>query len=135
MQKKLRRLVVDNKTYLWRYTLGYKKELLGDPPLSLERHAVFVAYQFGMKSGPLYLFVNWGDPLPGKALYPDVFLNRDEINAEDTSLYVMPERAVKLIRSALKDGWQPEQSRKPFKRFVFLRPFAFVEFGPPSPVA
>lgn len=135
MRKKLRRLVVDHKTYLWRYTLGYKKELLGDPPLSLERHAVFVAYQFGMKSSPLYLFVNWGDPLPEKALYPDVFLNRDEINAEDASLYVMPERAVKLIRSALKSGWQPEQSQTPFKRFVFLRPFAFVEFGSPSPVA
>lgn len=133
MQKKLRCLVVGHKTYLWGYTIGYKKELLGKPPLSLPRHAVFVAYQSGMKSSPLYLYVNWGDPLPEKTLYPDVFLDVDEISAEDASLYVMPERAVKLINSALKSGWQPEQSRSPFKRFVFLRPYDLVELGPPSP--
>lgn len=134
MRKKLRRLVVGHKTYLWGYTIGYKQELLGNPPLSLARHAVFVAYQFGMKSSPLYLFVNWDDPFPEKALYPDVFLKIDEINAEDASLYVMPERAVKLIDAALKSGWQPEQSRTPFKRFVFLRPYDLVELGPPLPV-
>lgn len=132
MHKKLRRLMVDGKTYLWRYTLAYKKELLGDPPRSWERHALFTAYQLGMKSGPLHLFVNWGDPPSVSSA--DVVLNVDEINAADASLYVMPERAAKLIRLALKNGWQPEQSRRSFKRLVFLKPFSYVAFGPPSPV-
>lgn len=134
MHKKLRRLVVDGKTYLWRNSVGYKKEPLGDPPHSWSRHALFVAYQLGMKNSPLYLFVNWEDPPPGNVLDLDVVLDIREINADGASLYVMPERAAKLIRLALKNGWQPELSRKPFKRLVFSPPFAFVQLGPPSPM-
>jgi len=132
--QKLRQIVVDGKTYLWKYTLDYKKVLLGDPPRSWPRHALFTAYQLGMKQSPLYLFVNWGDPLPGHLSDADVFLDMSKINADGASLHVMPERAAKLIRLALENGWQPEQSRKPFRRLVFSQPYALVTFGPPSPV-
>lgn len=87
-----------------------------------------------MKNGPLYLFVNWDDPSSGDGLGFDVVWDIQEINADGASLYVMPERAAKLIRLALKNGWQPEQSRKPLKRLVFSRPFDFVSLEPLSPV-
>ena len=135
MKKKLRQIVIGGKTYLWKYTLGYKDVHIGDPPRSWPRHALFTAYQFGVKNSPLYIFVNWDDPLIGNPSDTDVFLDMSDINADGASLYVMPERAAKLIRLALDNGWQPEQSRKPFRRIVFSEPYTLVMLGPHYPVA
>lgn len=103
--QKLRQIVVDGKTYRWKRALDYKDVLLGDPPRSWPHHALFMAYQCGVKQCQLYIFVNWGDPLPGMLSDGDVFLDMSEINADGASLYVMPERAAKLIRLALDNGW------------------------------
>jgi hypothetical protein len=133
LKKKLRQIVIDGKSYLWKYTLSYKDMLKSGPLRSWKRHALFTAYRFGIKNGPLYISVNWGELPEENQANADVFLDTSGIDFDEGCLYVMPERAAKLIRLALEHGWQPEQSQKPFRHIVFLKPYTLVKSGPPLP--
>lgn len=118
MKKKLRRIVVQGQTYLWKFTPGYVAT--GDPTNPWQCHDHFTAYLLEAKNSPLHIsFRTWEDPIVGGPLRTGLPLDLADLQSGYQSdvpginLHT-PKHAAWLIRQALQTGWQPERSTKPF---------------------
>jgi hypothetical protein len=114
MKKKLRRIVVNGQTYLWRFTPGYVATQNAAEPWQCQDQ--FTAYLLHAKASPLRIsFLTWEDPMIGGPLRAALPLDLDEMHSESwrANLHT-PKWAAWIIQKALGSGWQPEQSKSPF---------------------
>jgi hypothetical protein len=114
VKKKLRQIVVDGQTYLWRFTPGYVAT--HDPAHPWQCHDHFTAYLLHAKVSPLHVsFLTWEDPVMGGPLRTGMPLDLDERHSEVWRVNLhTPKYAAWIIQRALEGGWQPEQSRVSF---------------------
>jgi hypothetical protein len=109
-RKKLRSIVVDERTYLWRFQPGYEKTT--DAP-SYRCRDVFVAYSEAATASPLrILFDTCECPVIGGPLLCGAKINLEDAGSPAVNLHT-PKMAAVLIRACLKRGWQPDQQRVP----------------------
>lgn len=107
MKKKLRNIVVDGEKYLWRFSSTYENDIIN---AALQCHDTFVAYREGMRQSPFEIhFTVSGDPIMGDPLKVGTDLKGNQGPHLHTPRY-----AELLIRYALKNGWTPMTSKKPF---------------------
>lgn len=112
MKKKFRQLVIDGKTYLWRYVPGYIKT--GDAADPWQCRDLFAAYLQHAKKCPLQIHFNtWEDALVGGPLRTGDSMQVDSSEISGINLHT-PGDAARLIRQALKAGWEPEHGHQPF---------------------
>jgi hypothetical protein len=112
VKKKFRRIVIDGKIYLWRFSPGY--EATQDPANPWKCHDLFTAYLTDAKASPLQAhFITWEDPVIGGPLHTGIPLDAKDSKSSGMNLHT-PQWAARIIRRSLKLGWQPEQSKHPF---------------------
>lgn len=114
MKKKYRHLVIDDRTYLWRFSPGYvATNDVADP---WRCNDVFTAYLFQARNSPLRIhFLTWEDPISGGPLRAGLPLDLQEPASGPAGLNLhTPGDATRMIRLALQGGWTPEQSNRPF---------------------
>jgi hypothetical protein len=109
-RKKLRSIVVDGRTYLWRFQPGYEKTT--DAAFYRSR-GVFVAYSKAAIASPLrILFDTWECPVIGGPLSCGAKIDLEDAGSPAVNLHT-PKMAALLIRACLERGWRPEQQRIP----------------------
>jgi hypothetical protein len=110
--KKLRKLIVDNQTFGWRYQPGYERSPVSDRVWQC--HDIFTAYQVQYRRSPLRIhFVTWESAVSGGPLRSGDPVNLDNPNSGGINLH-QPKFATELIRQALKSGWKPDTDSRPY---------------------
>lgn len=114
MKKKLRRIVVQGQTYLWKFTSGYVPT--NDPANPWQCLDRFTAYLPQAKASPLRIsFLTWEDPIIGGPLRTGVPLDLNKLSSGSWGAnFHTPKYAAWIIERAFEAGWKPEQSRNPF---------------------
>jgi len=80
MKKKLRRIVVNGQTYLWKFAPGYVAT--NDPANLWQCLDRFTAYRSHTKDNPLKIsFLTWEDPIIGGPLRTGLPLDLNEIRS------------------------------------------------------
>ncbi|GAB4214050.1 MAG: hypothetical protein OHK0022_52020 [Roseiflexaceae bacterium] len=103
-----RRITLDGVQYLWR--VADRLDHNTHPRLSLA-HTTFTAYRAPLKHGALVIiFTTWDDPRAGNPLNTGWPLPGPQGRPEVLNLN-HPALAERLIRYALAQGWNPEQTR------------------------
>jgi hypothetical protein len=102
MEKTLRKIIVEEVTYQWRFIHGYRR----DEANTYRRYDCFLAYQGRNYNCPLQIiFCNWEDLIINEELLqlsiPDHWINLHR-----------PKWAAVLIKEGLKRGWQSEHPYK-----------------------
>lgn len=112
MRQKLRRIVLDGQTFLYRLSHRYEKQQAEG---SYKTHYQFRAYLEGFKKSPLILrFETWEDPISGGPLHTGSPLHLADSASPSLNLN-QPGHAVLLIRKALAQGWNPSATQRPLE--------------------
>ena len=107
-KKSLRRLVVDQEAYLWRFVPGYARSDRGE---TLNCEDVLVVYREGQPTSGLRIhFRTWEDPVVGGPLRVGAPL--DATGGVRWNLHT-PGAVSEIIRRALHHGWAPSAPGAP----------------------
>src|SRR5258708_6096944 len=103
----LRKIVIGEQTYLWKFTPGYEK----DAGERWSCHDIFVAYSQQNKHSSLQVhFLTWESPVDGGPLRTGKPLRLSNPNTGRINLYE-PKFAAQIIQQGLSRGWEPSDGK------------------------